>query len=358
MEISVTGVAEMGSFSHYFGDTVMTDQIRFEIESPKKNNVNIEQLLGEDAVLPANAFRIDRSGLIEEGINLTLNAKRADGKTFPPHLRIGEVFLTNGNPGAVYRPIKGQGIVRRLALREGDFPKVVRPEKDDTALYLLVNANFQGAGQLRTEVRRDLFGTAEEIMMSRGEALIRFNADGEKITVFYADGHVLSIERQDGALWASDYSKVEMLNERLEQAERQLEICEWEDDEDKAYRRREGILFGIILLLRLTRSYPEVRDRLIDWLKDRSDLSFKMKERIAEDLKHLADIRALEFVDHGRNVFSIFVNNEGRTGPSAESRARKSRISAESRMIRDSMKGSSSGGGGKNAGSKGKKKHG
>lgn len=328
--------------------------------SAHRSAVGLGNALQEDNQRAPNCFTVNSTGALDEGVYLTLHAPKPDGSgEYPPHLKVGHNFLLrnrNGAQGCIYRPSERGGLVRRAEIVtvtpiQGKPFQVINCPSEEKLDFQLLHVHFGMAKEDKVHLKErvyqlniwhGVFGTAEPLLVSGDQALIKFTEDGQEVHVMYPSGLVRSVVREHGYLRLQTFSNAEMAEVRVGNAKHQLGEC---DSSEHGIKRRDGILFGIIKLLELTRSREDAREVIVDFLREQ-DLSRRMRGEIRVLLVGLGDKYALEFADDVGFTVNNGTPHRG-SGPSREVRARKALKAEKDRELRQQMRGGHGGGGGK-----------
>lgn len=319
----------------------------------RQGAVALKRDFNHDAQLPANCFSLSFSlngaAYLEEGFYLSLNVPKHHGPygdTHSPHLKVGHGFCrqnTRASLGCLYRETERGGHVRRAEIAEvnpiegAPFKVLNRPSGLRPNFLLHVRFGLNGGNiKLKNRVReldiwKGVTGTAEVIQVSAGEALVQFR-EGTKLYVMYPDGSVRLVACERGVLTLIPLTKIEMVEARVNSAVEELGQCD--------IRRRDGILWGMIKLLELTRVHVDAREVIVDFLLTQ-ELSDSMREQIRVRLDRFRDERAPEF----SNMMNLMVGRTERVGMPDERRKDRARRAAEDRALREKMRGLSGGGG-------------
>lgn len=259
-----------------------------------------------------NCFSVGmKSGLVE-GITLTLPPPDSHDVI---RLQCGERYIRRDASynGCIYNDRDGQVFVASLkkVMRAGTYPIFFLVKQDHSGdLLLFVDCSMQSPPNvtIRPEIaelqlRSGISGTADIVLSNACQSLVNFTKDGQELFVRYPTGKVERIVREDNRLWPVVLTPAEMAKVWLNCAEEALaRLPEGKD----AIRRREGIIFGVIKLLRLAKD-QEVRGMVVDFLYDKQEegtLSTSMKSMIRGLLERWNDLRRYTF-DPDSNVVGI-----------------------------------------------------
>lgn len=323
---------------------------------PEVYTMDIRTLLAQDELLPPNCFSYEAWSGLKPGIRVTLSTDHV------PCVRVGmcrvdfdkyrhraPVFHKNGSDTT---GIMRRGTIRVVEPRTGGttFEVLGRLYPGDASVLLFANAKSPvKLKDERINPWHGFFGNTEVIRLEREEALAWFKSEDDVFNVLLGDGRVVRFVYREGQIVQKNLSPAEMAEVRVDNARWQLDRIDKND-----FYRKNGILFGVISLLVLTKNNVEARNVLVDFLK-RDDLNDSMRLQIRTRLNELDDNRALsEWFRDRESHERVMV---GPKGPSADKLAKRNARRAADAARRSSMKGSGGGGGGnkKSGGKQGRK---
>ena len=304
--------------------------------------MNFEDLLAREVELPPNCFSFGEDGLTE-GIRIAF--PKDDG--LKPYLPVGKYRLVfDKRWGPLYHKMEGErprvrrAIVHTVTPFVGDTSFEVlrgtRSEPDGAIILINTSMRHRHLKDETVNPWRGVSGSAEIVRWDGDEVLVRINP-AEHVYVFTGDGGVfkLTLLGSSSEVEVRDLPPEEAAYARAEAAAEQL-TQPW------AQRPQvlEGILYGIISLLPLTRGHLEARDHFIEFLK-RDDLTDGMRRRIRIHLEGLGDDRASSgWWDVRDNTPSTTVSK----GPATEKLAKRNARREADADQRHRMRGMSGGG--------------
>lgn len=284
-------------------------------------------------------FSFTASRGLEEGIELVLDAPRLDnsGRCYPPHFRVGEHFLARDREvGCKY--VNGRVFDARLRtvtpFRGRPFTTLAKPTPgEDDPMHILLYFSLR-ISNLKREIRERRIWTgvttgAERLMTApvdqEGLLLLK---EQDQVVCFLPDGRVERLVCAAGVVRHERLEPLEMLEERLLEAQRQL--CMADDDS-----RRRGVLFGVIRITPLTRG--DTRERLLDWLHAQ-ELHAGMRAALRQELYELGDPRQWEFAGSEPDP-RVVAMTSGRRGPPPKRVQQRLERAARDRAEREAARG-------------------
>ncbi len=191
----------------------------------------VEPLLLADDSQPANAFYMNGTGKVSEGMSISLRHPLTGNA---PALLVGEYFILRHKVrGCLYRPMGDMGLVRRLEVeyleRDGKKPIgfLVRPE-GSTKCYLHVDTSLLSDPTVTYKVtykERFFAGTHHTgavVAYHGNEELLCLNKEGDYVDVFYVDGSVKRVVCVNSTLKSVRLSIEEQAQVRIDDAMRKL----------------------------------------------------------------------------------------------------------------------------------------
>ena len=314
-----------------------------------------------------NAFTLNGTGLVHEGIHIELESKIHKKKLV---LVIGGSYvpMDSQNPCEMYK-MNNVGLVRRMTVETLDLHNrpaielLKKPTVSDTAMYLVINPVVRLAPGAKPNTRFWCGVVCESAHIIRkdefsGEAFVAFRKDGDSASVFYTNGQVVTVSRSGASLKVTELTIEEQAQKRIQHALENIRIAQATIKDEEALARRTDVFYHMIVeVLKVGGKRSEqVFDMVFELLNaagKQGQLRPGVQLHVREVLSRLNPAAALQFnlncqrFDAKKQSGGAFGNVSlpslvaGPKGPPPSARAKQAKRSARDREERDRRRGSS-----------------
>lgn len=196
-------------------------------DGPRRNTLG--NAIAKEAALPATCYRLDYTGALSEGIELSLNHPLTGGK---PALLVGETYiLRNYERGCLYEPRNGGvGLVRRAVLETKVFDGgkkslllLTQPSDENTPTLLHVSFPETVRPKERFWVGVSSSDKVTVLIQDSGEMLVSFSGEDSGALIFGKDGGVRRVIYKNRALRTEALTIEEQSVARIARVDRAME---------------------------------------------------------------------------------------------------------------------------------------
>lgn len=292
-----------------------------------------------------NCFSLDYQGL-SVGLPLTFNKLGYGGWKLPVHLAVGARFVQcdkhrgcHHETGVVYQAMPA---VHRTGTGR-EFYTLQAPSGDSGQFLVFLDNSMPAQARLKVEPLRSSFETTGRIIeRDSNQALVTLE-EGQSITTFFPDGKVTVVVCSDQSVVEVKLTPSEMAEVWINQARHALGAC---PDDERTMKRRHGIIWNIIKLLRL-RPTEEVCGSVMDFLRECKEQGFLSQTMSGAAKEAFAACEqmlfAFEVAASGSALGTKIVSLQNHRGPSKDQLAKQTARSAADRDFRNRQKGPTNG---------------
>jgi hypothetical protein len=232
-----------------------------------------------DAKEQANCFRINGTGILREGVEISINHPLGGGN---PALFVGEQSIRRHyTRGCFYRPSRknyDEGIVRRMDIEtmspEGrkSFDLLVRPKDDASSLYVQIDTSIPGVVNFKKKFWDLAVVNGGDVVIHAGsEWLVRLNQPDSVVDIFYPDGSVRSLVRKGRSLLRLNLDIETQARKRIDQAKGELDRATKLEDVERIRLWNSSLDELTAILAVSPRFSTKVFDEVFDFLKSAAE---------------------------------------------------------------------------------------
>ncbi|MEK7510920.1 MAG: hypothetical protein AAB582_01650 [Patescibacteria group bacterium] len=248
-----------------------------------QSGLSAAALLGESEK-PANCFKMNGTGKIEEGIMLELNHPLASGA---PALFVGQRYiLQNRQNACIFERAAEGGRVRRAIIEwkkpasKKPFPLLTQPNGGNPPFllqvipHLSVPENVQATMKIRFAY--DVITDAEIIEMDhRNQETLIALREGQHVDVFYVDGSVKRAVCTGDTVVINPLTIDEQAAARIQRAKRYIAVmngqieASFDTERERCARQRDATLHELISVMEVGgKRSPDVIDKVLQVLAE------------------------------------------------------------------------------------------